>query len=201
MSQLKLNRNTKIILASKSPRRRQLLEQAGLTVTVMPSDFEEGSAELQAPEQYVRTLAEGKARAVTRQFPNDWVIGADTIVVVSGRVLGKPASEQEARTMLNQLNGRTHEVFTGWCIHRLEDNYRFSETIRTEVQFKQLTATEIEWYIHTSEPFDKAGAYAIQGVGAFLVKTIRGSYSNVVGLPLCEVIDHLLKSSIIELNP
>lgn len=194
------SRNSRIILASKSPRRRHLLEQAGLTVTVMPSDFREASVDLQEPERYARSLAEGKAQAVARRYPHDWVIGADTIVVVGGQVLGKPSSKDEARSMLSRLSGRSHEVYTGWCIHRHIDGYRFSETIRTEVHFKRLTTAEIEWYIRTGEPFDKAGAYAIQGFGGFLVKVIHGSYANVVGLPICEVVDHLLRSGIIELN-
>ena len=197
----KLNRNSRFILASKSPRRRQLLEQVGLAVMVIPSDYSEESAELQEPGRYARTLAEGKARAVGCHYPDDWVIGADTIVVVAEQILGKPVSEEEARAMLNRLSGRTHEVYTGWCIHHLNRGYLFSETVRTEVQFKQLTATEIDWYIGSGEPFDKAGGYGIQALGALLVKEIRGSYSNVVGLPICEVFDHLMKSNIIELNP
>ena len=199
MSQL--NRNSRLVLASKSPRRRQLLEQVGLTVTVIPSDYSEESAELQEPGRYARALAEGKARAVGCQYPDDWVIGADTIVVVADQILGKPVSEEEARAMLNLLSGRSHEVYTGWCIHRLKLDYLFSETIRTEVLFKQLSAAEIEWYIKSGEPFDKAGGYGIQALGALLVKEIRGSYSNVVGLPICEVVDHLTKSKIIKLSP
>ena len=198
MSQL--NRNSTLILASKSPRRRQLLEQVGLAVTVVPSDYSENTAELQEPEQYVRTLAEGKARAVGRHYPDDWIIGADTIVVAADQILGKPNSDDEARAMLNRLSGRTHEVYTGWCIYRLKPDYLFSETIRTEVRFKQLSAPEIEWYIRSGESFDKAGGYGIQALGALLVKEIRGSYANVVGLPICEVVDHLSKSNIIDFN-
>jgi septum formation protein len=191
------NRNTHIILASKSPRRRHLLEQAGLRVTVIPSDFSEESDRLQHPPTYARVQAEGKSRAVARQHSDDWVIGADTIVVIKDRILGKPASAEEARGMLNQLSGRTHEVYTGWCLRHFDRAYRFSQTVRTEVVFKQLAPDEIEWYLQTNEPFDKAGAYGIQGPGAFLVKEIRGSYTNVVGLPVCEVIDHLQRSNIV----
>lgn len=195
------NRNSKIILASKSPRRRHLLQQAGLQVTVIPSDFSEDSAQLQPPPIFARVQAEGKSRAVARQHPEDWVIGADTIVVVDDRILGKPASAEEARAMLNRLSGRIHEVYTGWCLRRFDRAYRFSQTVRTEVCFKQLAPEEIEWYLQTDEPFDKAGAYGIQGPGAFLVKEIRGSYTNVVGLPVCEVIDHLLTADIVQLTP
>jgi septum formation protein len=194
-------RNFNLILASKSPRRRQLLEQAGLKVTVIPSDFSENSTRRQDPPTYARVLAEGKSSAVARLHPDDWVVGADTIVVVDDRILGKPASGKEARTMLGQLSGRAHEVYTGWCLQRFGRAYRFSQTVKTEVYFKHLSPGEIEWYLQTGEPFDKAGAYGIQGPGAFLVKEIRGSYTNVVGLPVCEVLDHLLTANIVQLNP
>jgi septum formation protein len=196
-----VNRNSNLILASKSPRRRQLLEQAGLKVTVVPSDFSENSTRRQDPTIYARVMAEGKSRAVARLHPDDWVIGAYTIVVVDHRILGKPASGQEARAMLGQLSGRAHEVYTGWCLQRFDRAYRFSQTVKTEVYFKHLSPDEIEWYLQTGEPFDKAGAYGIQGPGAFLVKEIRGSYTNVVGLPICEVFEHLLTANIVQLNP
>jgi len=189
-----------LILASKSPRRRYLLEKAGLSFSVIPSDIDETTVPLSPPEVYVRVLSEAKAESIAKRYPEKWVIGADTIVLKDGAVLGKPGSIDEARSMLKQLSGQTHEVFTGYSIVCKAKNRKFSETIQTEVFFKNLTHEEIEWYIHTKEPFDKAGAYAIQGLGTFLVKRINGSYTNVVGLPVCEVIEFLIKEGVVGLR-
>lgn len=189
----KLLDNQFIILASKSPRRKYLLKQAGLSFTVIPSSIDENSVPISQPKMYVKTLAEAKANDVSNKFPESWVIGADTIVLINGLVLGKPSSKTEAHVMLKQLSGKTHQVLTAYSICCKARNRFFSETIKTEVLFKDLTNDEIEWYINTDEPFDKAGAYAIQGLGTFLVKSINGSYTNVVGLPVCEVIEFLIK--------
>ncbi len=190
----------RIILASKSPRRCDLLEQAGLTFSVIPSNIDESTVEMSAPDAYVRSLAEAKAADISQKHPDSWVIGADTIVLIDHEILGKPGSREEARDMLRRLSGKTHQVLTGYCICCLKKKRLFSETIKTDVCFKTLRDTEIQWYIQTGEPFDKAGAYAIQGIGAFLVKSIEGSYTNVVGLPVCEVIEFLMNEGIIELN-
>ncbi len=189
--------NQVLILASKSPRRRYLLNQAGLSFSVIPSSIDESSVPLSSPETYVRVLAEAKANDVSKKYPESWVIGADTIVLIDSTILGKPGSRAEARTMLKRLSGNTHQVLTGYCICCRAKERSFSETIKTKVLFKNLTDEEIEWYIHTKEPFDKAGAYAIQGLGTFLVKSINGSYTNVVGLPVCEVIEFLIKEGVI----
>ena len=189
-----------IVLASKSPRRRYLLQQAGLSFTVIPSCFDESSMQMSAPETYVRILSEAKADSVANKFPDKWVIGADTIVLKDDTILGKPVSKAEARIMLRQLSGQTHHVFTGYSVCCKTKNRHFSETVKTEVLFKHLTDEEIEWYIHTEEPFDKAGAYAIQGLGIFLVKSINGSYTNVVGLPVCEVLEFLIKEGVLSLE-
>jgi len=186
-----------LILASKSPRRRYLLKQAGLSFTVIPPDFDESSIAPTDPSQYVRNLAEAKARDVAVRYPRSWVIGADTIVLIGSTILGKPASITEARSMLKHLSGKTHQVLTGYAILCLAKERSFSETVQTAVCFKELTAKEIEWYIHSEEPFDKAGAYAIQGLGTFIVKSINGSYTNVVGLPVCEVISFLIQEGVI----
>ncbi len=188
-----------MILASKSPRRSYLLEQAGLNFSVIPSGFDERTVEMSEPETYVRVLAESKAEDISRQYPRSWVIGADTIVMINGTILGKPCSRDEARKMLFHLSGRTHQVFTGYSIQCLAEKHFFSEAVKTDVHFKELTDEEIEWYVHTKEPFDKAGAYAIQGLGTFLVKKINGSYTNVVGLPVCEVIEHLIRKKVIHM--
>jgi len=189
-----------LILASKSPRRRYLLEQAGLNFSVIPSSIDETKIPVSSPETYVRILSEAKADDISKKYPEKWVIGADTIVVKNGAVLGKPGSIHEARYMLKQLSGQAHQVFTGYSVLCKTKHRKFSETVQTEVLFKNLTDEEIEWYIHTKEPFDKAGAYAIQGLGTFLVKRINGSYTNVVGLPVCEVIEFLIKEGVVGLR-
>ena len=188
--------NPILILASSSPRRSYLLKQAGLTFTVIPSDFDENSISLSTPETYVKVLAEAKTADVSEAYPQSWVIGADTIVVIDGKILGKPDSKEQARTMLKSLSGKTHQVYTGYCICCRAEGKIFSNTVKTDVLFKNLADNEIEWYINTSEPFDKAGAYAIQGLGTFIVKSIKGSYTNVVGLPVCEVIEFLIEEGI-----
>lgn len=192
--------NAKLILASQSPRRKYLLEQAGLRFTVIPSPFDETCVAPDEPLAYVRRLAEAKATAVARQYPEAWVIGADTIVAADQRLLGKPGSPEEARRMLGRLSGKTHQVYTGFCIRREGTDTSFSDAVCTDVTFKALSNKEIEWYIHTGEPFDKAGAYAIQGMGTFLVRRINGSYSNVVGLPVCEVVEILIREGIMDLE-
>lgn len=192
--------NVELILASQSPRRKYLLEQAGLRFTVIPSPFDESAVAPADPDPYVRCLAEGKAAAVAARYPDAWVLGADTIVATENHLLGKPTSPETARRMLERLSGKTHQVYTGFCICRHRNNVKFIDAVRTDVTFKELAENEIEWYIRTGEPFDKAGAYAIQGMGTFLVRRIRGSYSNVVGLPVCEVIEILIRESIMDLE-
>ncbi len=187
----------RLILASASPRRRYLLEQAGLPIEIIPSGYDEASVPFTAPEPYVKTLAMGKAAEVGKRHPTRWVIGADTIVVIGDAVLGKPKSMDEAREMLRRLSGQTHQVFTGYCLYRGEGNFRRRGAVRTDVVFKTLSEKEIEWYVHTDEPFDKAGAYAIQGIGTFLVRRINGSYTNVVGLPVCEVLEDLIGEGVV----
>ena len=192
-------KNSSLILASKSPRRRYLLEQAGLEFSVIPSNFKENSIPLSSPESYVRRLAEAKAKDISQRYPASWVIGADTIVFIDNTMLGKPGSRPEARKMLWRLSGKTHQVLTGYCICCEATGRFFSETIKTDVCFNELTGLQIDWYIQSGEPFDKAGAYAIQGIGTFLVKRIHGSYTNVVGLPVCEVLEFLINEGVVEL--
>ena len=193
----KTDTDPRLILASKSPRRRYLLKQAGLTFMVIPGNFDERTVPMSSPPEYVRKLAEAKVIDVARQHPNSWVIGADTMVSIGDRILGKPVSDNDARGMLQRLSDRIHQVYTGYCICRRSENRLYSDTVMTDVRFKALTADEIAWYIQTREPFDKAGAYAIQGLGTFLVKSINGSYTNVVGLPICEVIEFLIREKVI----
>jgi septum formation protein len=187
-----------LILASSSPRRRSLLNEAGLDFTVIPSDTDEASVSTPSPEERVRLLAETKARDVAQRYPQSWVIGADTMVVLDKTVLEKPATMAEARQMLEALSGRTHRVLTAYCICCKAAKRFFSETVETKVRFKDLTAAEIAWYTGTGEPFDKAGGYGAQGLGMFLVKGVEGSYTSVVGLPVCEVIDYLVKEGVVK---
>jgi septum formation protein len=173
------------------------LIQAGLKFTVVPSRFDESTVPMTTPSAYARTLAESKAGEVAQQHPDSWIIGADTIVVINGVILGKPGNRSEARAMLQRLSGQTHQVVTGYCIRCKDRGRFFSDAITTDVTFKVLSEAEIEWYTGTQEPFDKAGAYAIQGLGTFLVKAVSGSYTNVVGLPVCEVIEILIREGVV----
>lgn len=188
----------RVILASNSPRRRRLLEKVGLDFTVIPSEVDESSVIPSSPESYVKTLAEAKSGNISNKYPDSWIIGADTIVFIDNTILGKPVSCDEAYAMLNSLSAKTHQVHTGYCICHKATNHFFSECVTTDVSFKKLSGKEIEWYINSGEPFDKAGAYAIQGIGTFLVKRINGSYTNVVGLPVCEVLEYLIKEGVVE---
>ncbi len=192
--------NSRLILASKSPRRRNLLEQAGLVFSVIPSSLNENSIPLSSPKTYVRHLAEAKAKDVSLRYTDSWVIGADTMVFINDTLLGKPGSRSEARHMLRRLSGASHQVLTGYCICCESAGQFFSETVKTDVFIKDLTDQQIDWYINSGEPFDKAGAYAIQGIGTFLVKHIHGSYTNVVGLPVCEVLEFLINAGVVELT-
>lgn len=195
-----MKKSTKVplfILASKSPRRQYLLKQAGLDFLVVPSRLDENKMAKNAPEEYVIKLAEAKAEDVAQKYPESWVIGADTIVVIGDAILGKPRSKDDARNMLLRLSGQTHQVYTGFAVCCKAQKRLFSQVVKTDVLFKELSDEEIQWYIHTPEPFDKAGAYAIQGMGTFLVRSIHGSYTNVVGLPVCEVIEFLIKEGLL----
>ena len=192
------SRSHSLILASSSPRRRFLLEQAGLTFIVVPSHVDESSVPVGPIENHVRMLAEAKAMEVAELYPKSWVIAADTLVLIGGAVLGKPDTVAQARQMLKALSGKTHRVLTGYFICCKAAQRSFSETVETKVMFKTLSETEIDWYLSTDEPFDKAGAYAVQGLGSCLVKRIEGSYTNVVGLPVCEVMEYLLREGVVK---
>jgi septum formation protein len=190
----------KLILASNSPRRSYLLKQAGMEFDVIPSNFDESRVAFLDAAQYVQALSNAKAEDVAKKYPGRWVIGADTIVLIDGKVLGKPKDKQAARAMLERLSGQTHQVYTGFTICCIDRRKHFSDVVVTDVTFKKLTSDEIKWYTDTDEPFDKAGAYAIQGLGTFLVERINGSYTNVVGLPVCEVIARLIKEGVIHMQ-
>lgn len=178
-----------LILASASPRRKELLEQIGLQFSVMPSNVEEITLSDETPDDLVIRLSLDKARDIARRpdISARWVIGSDTIVVCNERVLGKPSSDKDAAAMLRQLSGTSHLVVSGYAVIDRQQQTQRSEAVTTRVHFRQLTEEEIARYIATGEPADKAGAYAIQGIGACFVSGIEGSYTNVVGLPLCRL--------------
>ena len=172
----------KIILASQSPRRRELIGNITTDFEVIVSPAEERLPEGLAPEDAPAYLARLKAAAVARDYPDRLVIGADTIVLLGDRLLGKPKDADDARDMLRLLSGRSHTVITGCCLMLGGRERSFSQS--TRVEFYPLTDREIDGYIATGEPFDKAGAYGIQGKGMLLVKGVEGDYFNVMGLPV-----------------
>ncbi|MBN2099914.1 MAG: septum formation inhibitor Maf [Dehalococcoidia bacterium] len=174
----------KIVLASASPRRKELLEQVGLRFEVDPTDYDEGKISTSGPHRMATHLSQGKARAAARKHRKAIIIAADTLVVLGGKVFGKPHTNAQARVMLRALNGRTHSVVTGFTILDTETGKVLSRSVETRVHMKRATLKEIDGYVRTKEPLDKAGGYAIQGRGAVLVERIEGDYSNVVGLPL-----------------
>jgi len=175
----------RLLLASASPRRAALLAAAGFEFEVAPSHVDERELPGESPEAHVGRLAVAKVRAARLDHPDVAVLGADTVVVVDGRILGKPASDDEAETMLRALSGRSHEVLTGVALGLGDD--LVTAVDRTTVTFAALSASEIAWYVASGEPRDKAGAYGIQGLASRFVDRIEGSYSNVVGLPVSVV--------------
>ena len=171
-----------IILASKSPRRKQLLSMMGLEFTVQTADIDETMDPSQTPAHEVAAVSARKAEKIAALHPQDVIVSADTIVVIDGKILGKPKDEQDAARMLRLLSGRTHTVYTGLTVHA--NGKANTQVVSTGVTFRDLSNAEIAAYIETKEPMDKAGAYGIQGLGARFVKGIRGDYNNVVGLPV-----------------
>ncbi len=191
----------RLILASKSPRRHELLRQMGFDFEVIPSRVAEDFIQTESPKEHVIRLAEAKLKDVAMEYPDSWVIAADTVVYIDRSILGKPKDREEAAGMLRRLSGQEHRVLTGFSVCHLGKKKGDQKTVETVVRVKGLTPDEIEWYVGTGEPFDKAGGYAIQGIGSFMIKSIRGSYTNVVGLPLCELIQTLSRLGAISFPP
>ena len=181
----------RFILASKSPRRSEMLMKLGFDFDAIPSGVEESPLPGESPREHVIRLAEAKALDIGKQYRDRWVIAADTIVLNNGSILGKPKDEEEALQMLSRLCGREHSVLTGFSAHHFGKEKGGSQAVETAVRVKPLLPAEMKWYVSTGEPFDKAGAYAIQGIGSFMIESIRGSYTNVVGFPLCELVEML----------
>jgi nucleoside triphosphate pyrophosphatase len=187
----------KIILASASRRRAALLASAGIPVEPIPSGLPEEFRPDENVQERVRRLAEAKARVVAGFTAERFFIGADTAVVCGGEMMGKPRDGQDAARMLRKLSGGAHEVTTGVAIYDAERDRLRMATVTTRVYVKRLRPEEISAYIETGCPFDKAGAYGIQGRAAYMVERIEGSYTNVVGLPLCETVEALVRAGAI----
>jgi septum formation protein len=188
-----------IVLASASPRRAALLASVGLHFTVVPSTIAEKFQSHEGPEDHVRRLACAKTRDVAQAAGGRFFLGADTVVVIDGEVMEKPTDAGEAGRMLARLSGRAHEVMTGFEVYDKGTHQADGAVVTTRVYFKPLSPEEIRAYIAVERPFDTAGAYAIQGRAAYMVRKIEGSYSNVVGLPLCEVVETLARMGAISL--
>ena len=181
----------RIILASASPRRMELLASAGIEFDVSPGNIPEEALPGEGARDHVLRLAREKALYAAARVEGRFFIGADTIVLCEGEIMGKPNDEDDAVRMLRKLSGIPHEVITGFAVYDRERDGLLCETVTTRVYFKQLRDEEIMAYVATGCPMDKAGAYAIQGGAAYMVERIDGSYTNVVGLPLCEVVEVL----------
>ena len=199
--------DVRLVLASASPRRAELLRAAGIEFDVIPADVEEEMDPEETPAGYTRRLAQLKAEAVIPHAPGCAVLGADTVVIIDNQVLGKPADRGEAKRMLTLLSGREHMVMTAVClvnpsgpadagryVHTAQSSRIQTAVARTTVEFTPLGDAEIDWYVASGEPMDKAGAYAIQGLASRFVTRIDGSYSNVVGLPVA-VVDDLCRQA------
>ncbi len=187
---------TRFVLASSSPRRRELLASVGMAFDIVPSDVPEEHQPGEAPEEYVARLSRDKAGAVSGKYPSRWIIAADTTVLFGDQLLEKPLHHADAARMLNLIGGRTHVVYTGVTLQNAGIGYSETRVAESEVRMLPLSEHDIEWYVATGEPLDKAGAYAAQGIGALFIDSIHGSYTNVVGLPLALLFQMMRKVGI-----
>lgn len=211
-----------VILASASPQRKELLERMGFVVRDMPANLGEERLDGEPPEVYVKRVAREKVLTVVNRirqnlYPTDdtgartvppihaeglrWVVGADTIVVLGDKILGKPTDSDHALEMLTMLSGTTHKVITGFCVFDIAKDKEGIQAVTSTVKFKRANAKELEAYVATGESVDKAGSYAVQGVGAYLAETIDGSFTNVVGLPLCQVVEMMQEMGATDVLP
>lgn len=188
----------RLILASGSPRRKDLLETVGINPVVIPSDFDETCIDNNGftPDVFVSVLARKKAEAVACKYPSDLVLGADTIVVLDGEVLGKPRGRKDAVSMLERLSGRTHQVYTGLALYRPGTQEVISDFDCSSVTMREMDSGEIQWYVSTNEPMGKAGSYAIQGRAALFITGIMGDYTSVIGLPIPKLYEILKKAGV-----
>lgn len=187
-----------IILASGSPRRQQYLDEMGLTFTVQKASVREYPLDNEDPEVFVRRMAMEKASVISSMFPESWVISGDTVVCLEDKILGKPVDKHEAVALLMSLSGREHYVKTGFCVAHGVRELMIIRSVTTKVCFSDFSETVALAYVAAGESLDKAGAYGIQGKGVFLVKAIEGSYSNVVGMPMHELMEVLQVNGVIK---
>jgi len=191
-------RKLQLILASSSPRRKELLEAIGIEPLIIPSGFDERSINTEgvSPERLVRTFAVEKAKKVSREHRDSLVLGADTVVYLNGEILGKPRDRVEAARMLQKLSGRTHRVYTGVALYEPVTGDIISDVDCSYVTFKELDSDEINWYVETDEPIGKAGGYAIQGRATIFITRVIGDYTSVIGLPMPKFYEILKKIGI-----
>lgn len=181
----------RFILASQSPRRRNMLQDMGIKFEIIPSALEEKLLPGEAPDVHTLRLSFEKADFIAQNNPDALVLGVDTAVVIDDHILGKPADEIQAQQMLGMIAGRIHTVFSSYTLLAKDMDIFTQRAVSTQVEIRPLSSERIRWYIQTGEPMDKAGAYAIQGIGASLVRRVTGSYSCVVGLPLAELMEDI----------
>jgi septum formation protein len=174
----------KVVLASASPRRKELLEKIGLIFVVDPSDYPEDLTDDMNPLDFAKAISLEKAKTVASKYPDSLIIAADTFGVLRGKIIGKPHTTEEACQMLRALRGKSHRVITGFTILDTKSQHTITRAVETRVYFSKLSDEEIDNYVKSGEPLDKAGAYAIQGLGSVIVEKISGDYYNVMGLPL-----------------
>ena len=191
-----------IILASSSPRRQEFLNNLGINYTVITTSIDETPQSNESPEAFARRMARAKAIAVAERNKTSWVIGADTVVALNdGTILGKPENQEDAFTMLTVLNNASHQVMTAVCLCCREKQVEIIEMETTRVTFMDNPPSLLRAYVKTGEPLDKAGSYGIQGLGSFLIESINGSCSNVIGLPINRLISLLLRNKVITIGP
>lgn len=184
-----------MILASKSPRRKEILENFGFNIKIITKEIEEISDKISVPEK-IKDISYKKTKIISDEHGEEYVVGADTVVVVDNEILGKPKNEEDVYQMLKKLSGRSHQVITAFTIINKSKNLVLSDYDTTNVYFKDISEKEIKWYIETREPFDKAGSYGIQGKGAIFIEKIEGDFFSVVGFPLGKFVRSLLDLNI-----
>ena len=194
-----MNKKLKIILASKSSRRKHLLSRILNNFKVIDSKLDESKVKIEKPSKYCKKLAQLKARKIAQNHTNDIIIGADTIVYLKKKILGKPKDYNEAFNMLKKLSGQTHTVYTGVSILSINQNLNVNFSEKTNVTFYEISDNQIDWYITNNNPYDKAGSYGIQDGSQLFVKSINGNYENVIGLPISKIYRYFIELKVINL--
>ena len=194
-----MTKKQKIILASKSSRRKQLLSRILDDFKIIDSNLDESKIKIDEPSKYCRNLSYLKAKTVSKNFKNDIIIGADTIVYLNNIILGKPKDYNEAFNMLKKLSGQTHTVFTGVTILSINNKVNINFSEKTNVTFYDISDNQIDWYIKNNNPYDKAGSYGIQDGSQLFVKAINGNYENVIGLPISKIYRYFIELKVINL--